>query len=198
MNFLAHAYLSGDSKKILVGNMTGDFIKGKQALNQLEPEVISGVELHRAIDEFTDEHPVVRESKLRLRAGYRHYAGVIVDVFYDHFLAANWSSYHTTPLEDFAADTYATLHDSLNTLPGEFRMMLPYMVRGNWLVSYRHIEGIHQALSGMASRTPYDSRMEHASKDLKEHYNLFLKEFQTFFPLLKNFSETWLRESRLR
>src|SRR5688572_5263038 len=102
MNFLAHAYLSPVNEKILLGNFIGDFIKGRQALNKFDPEIIRGVELHRAIDEFTDDHPTVHQSKDRLRASYRHYAGVIVDVFYDHFLATHWSLFHSDPLDRFA------------------------------------------------------------------------------------------------
>ena len=193
MNFLAHAYLSGENEKILLGNFIGDFIKGRQALSQLEVEVIRGVELHRAIDEFTDNHPVVHESKTRLRAHYRHYAGVIVDVYYDHYLAANWNKYHDKSLESFAAQTYAAMQNFENVLPLPFRNMLPYMIQGNWLVSYRDISGIHRALSGMASRTEYESHMEQASADLREHYDAFGLEFETFFPALKDFAEEWLR-----
>lgn len=193
MNFLAHAYLSGENKKILLGNFMGDFIKGRQALSELEPDMIRGVELHRAIDEFTDNHPVVHESKQRLRARYRHYAGVIVDVYYDHYLAVHWKHYHDESLESFAARTYEIVQSFPRFLPLPFKNMLPYMIRGNWLVGYRDISGIHRALSGMASRTAYDSHMEHASEDLRKHYETFQEEFQAFFPKLKAFAEEWLR-----
>lgn len=193
MNFLAHAYLSGESKKILLGNFMGDFIKGRHALSELEPEMIRGVELHRAIDEFTDNHPVVAESKQRLRSRYRHYAGVIVDVYYDHFLAVDWKEYHTESLELFAEKIYRAVQTFPQFSPLPFRNMLPYMIQGNWLVSYRDISGIHRALSGMASRTAYDSHMESASEELRSHYDKFQSEFQTFFPQLKAFAEEWLR-----
>lgn len=195
MNFLAHAHLSGDDKKILVGNFIGDFIKGRQALNQFEKQIIRGVELHRAIDEFTDNHPVVDQSKDRLRAAYRHYAGVIVDVFYDHYLATQWSQYHDQTLETFAANTYSTVESFSPVLPAAFNEMFPYMVSGNWLVSYRDITGVHRALSGMAQRSPYNSKMERASTDLRNHYDDFRLEFQKFFPQLKAFAEEWLRET---
>lgn len=195
MNFLAHAYLSGGRKKILIGNFAGDFFKGRQTLRQCDPEIARGVELHRAIDAFTDAHPVVHESKSRLRAGYRHYAGVITDVFYDHFLAKDWHLHHSQPLESFAASTYETLSEFSEALPADFNRMLPYMIRGNWLVGYRDIAGVHSALSGMASRTPYESRMEYASNDLKAHHSLFRQEFRTFFPELRHFVEQWLEDN---
>lgn len=194
MNFLAHAYLSGDNEKVLLGNFMGDFVKGKQALQGFDREIIRGVELHRAIDDFTDNHPLVDESKNRLRPTYRHYAGVIVDVFYDHFLALHWPTFHDQPLETFASNTYKSIENFTEILPAGFKRMLPYMIRGNWLVGYRQVEGIHRALSGMASRTPYVSKMERASEDLRRYYDEFNAEFQHFFPLLKVFSETWLKE----
>ena len=194
MNFLAHASLSGENKKIMLGNFIGDFIKGRQALSEFEPEIIKGVELHRAIDEFTDNHAIVHESKKRLRPVYRHYAGVIVDVFYDHFLAAQWSVFFQAPLEKFAADTYRILESFSPVLPATFKQMLPYMINGNWLVNYRKLEGVHRTLSGMASRTPYVSKMEQASEDLRKHYDEFKDEFERFFPELKKFAGEWLKE----
>ena len=193
MNFLAHAYLSGEDQKILVGNFIGDFIKGRQALNQLDAEIVRGVELHRAIDEYTDNHAVVHESKDRLRPKYRHYAGVIVDVFYDHFLAARWREFHPRPLEEFAANTYTTVERFSDILPVKFMHMFPYMRSGNWLVNYGKISGVHRALSGMASRSPYESQMEHAAKDLEIHYDEFNEEFGRFFPRLKDFCDEWVR-----
>jgi acyl carrier protein phosphodiesterase len=184
MNFLAHAHLSGDDEKILVGNFIGDFVKGRQALQTYHPRIIRGIELHRTIDEFTDKHPVVTESKKRLRAKYRHYAGVIVDVFYDHFLAANWGNFHHLSLEEFAANTYRIVQKHDEILPGGVRYMMPYMISGNWLVSYARVEGIHRALSGMARRTSHESHMERAVEDLRKDYDLFLAEFNLFFPLL--------------
>ena len=192
MNFLAHAYLSGDNKKILLGNFIADFVKGKQALNHFEEEIIKGVELHRAIDEFTDRHPVVRESKNRLRPKYRHYAGVIVDVFYDHFLATHWKDFHHQSLADFASVTYQIIQSFSSILPEQVKYLLPYMIKGNWLVGYAKVSGIHGALSGMASRTPFNSKMEQASNDLNDHYENFKEEFERFFPDLKSFSEKWL------
>lgn len=192
MNFLAHALLSGDQKKVLVGNLVGDFIKGRQALSQYDRDIIRGVELHRAIDEYTDLHPVVRQSKERLRPGYRHYAGVIVDVFYDHFLAVDWHLHHNHTLELFAANVYSTLQEATHELPDSFNRMLPYMIRGNWLLSYRSISGINRALTGMASRTPYRSGMEHASADLARDFTKYQHEFRTFFPQLKRHVIEWL------
>ena len=192
MNFLAHLYLSGNDNKIMVGNFIADFVKGRVALNQFEPAIIRGIELHRAIYEFTDSHPIVTISKNRLRPTYRHYSGVIVDVFYDHFLSRNWNTYHSDLLPDFADRAYGIIQSFDSILPQDVKFMLPYMIKGNWLVNYSKLEGIHRALSGMAKRTPYKSKMEESVKDLERNYEDFKKEFEDFFPQLHEFSKKLL------
>lgn len=188
MNFLAHAYLSGTDPDILTGNFIGDFVKGNQLLTYPK-EIQDGVLLHREIDSFTDRHPIVKSSKSRLRK-YKHYAGVIVDMYYDHFLAANWQTWHDQNLNEYSNAVYSIL-SSAEGLPQRFRHMMTYMERQNWLLSYAQIDGLHQALTGMSRRTKFPSRMEHASEDLREDYQLFKKEFDEFFPLIINFVQTF-------
>lgn len=192
MNFLAHLYLSGNHPKVMVGNFIGDFVKGRNLATRFEPLVMTGIELHRGIDHFTDTHKIVQQSKKRLAGKYRHYAGVIVDVFYDHFLSSKWSSFSNEPVETFAEKSYKTLHDHYEILPEEVRVFLPYMEKQNWLVAYGTLDGIFQALSGIGKRTPYISNMPEAVKDLSEHYELFAEDFTAFFPQLKEFANDYL------
>ena len=193
MNFLAHLYLSGDHPKIMIGNFIGDFVKGRNFDAHYEPAIAKGIELHRMIDVFTDTHDTVQQSKNRLRAKYRHYAGVIVDVFYDHFLAKNWDLYHPSALAVFAQHAYQTMDDHKPVLPEDVLRMLPYMKKDNWLVNYGSLYGIEQSLNGLARRTRYESNMEQAIVDLKESYTAFDTEFQSFFPELKSYAETFIR-----
>jgi acyl carrier protein phosphodiesterase len=196
LNFLAHLYLSGADPKVKIGNFIGDFVKGRNLSEQFEAGIVKGIALHREIDAFTDRHPVVRESKIRLRPKYRHYSPVIIDVFYDHFLAANWANYSDQLLADFARDSYNTLEKYQALLPDQVNQMLPYMIKGNWLVGYSQVEGIHRALSGMARRTPYESKMEEATADLQLYYSEFQDEFDRFFPELKEFATQWIATNR--
>jgi acyl carrier protein phosphodiesterase len=192
MNFLAHIYLSGANPKIMVGNFIGDFVKGRNVLEQFEPDIAKGIELHRSIDEFTDHHPVVQISKMRLRPKYRHYAAVIVDIFYDHLLSRYWSNYHTEPLEKFSQATYKTLQQHRNVLPIPVNNLLPYMIRDNWLLNYGTFDGIGKALTGISRRARHDSRMDESIHDLREYYEEFKSEFELFFPDLKKHSEQFL------
>lgn len=192
MNFLAHLSLSGKEPKVMVGNFIGDFVKGKNLASRYEPLVVTGIELHRAIDHFTDTHKIVQQSKKRLAGKYRHYSGVIVDVFYDHFLSSQWNEYHPEPVADFAAHAYKTLQDNDGILPDEVKGFLPYMMKQNWLVAYGTLDGIFQALSGIGRRTPYISNMEKAVTDLSEQHDKFAEDFTAFFPQLREFANNYL------
>jgi acyl carrier protein phosphodiesterase len=193
MNFLAHLYLSGTDTDLRVGNFIGDFVKGKNIRSRFEGNIAKGIELHRAIDFFTDLHPIVKQSKNRLRPKYRHYSGIIVDIFYDHFLARNWLQYSSRPLAEFAEESYRLLHEKDLILPEEVKHLLPYMVRDNWLVNYARIEGIEKALSGMARRTVYVSKMNESVEELRASYEDFQTEFQEFFPILRDWTTEWIK-----
>lgn len=195
MNFLAHAYLSGDHPKLLIGNFIGDFVKGREFEN-FEKDISRGILLHRAIDEFTDNHSIVSQSKDHLREKYRHYSGVVVDLFYDHFLAKNWATYHQKPLLQYTNDVYKLLEEHHAILPKQMRFVLGYMKRDNWLYNYSKIEGINRALSGMARRTKFDSKMEEAVIDLRANYSLFENEFKQYLPEAEQFVENWLKENQ--
>lgn len=192
MNFLAHLFLSGHDKEVMVGNFIGDFVRGRDLETRYGPGIARGIRLHREIDFFTDKHLIVKQSKDRLRPKYRHYSPVIVDVFYDHFLAKNWDAYSSEFLPDYAEHCYATVMSFESLLPEDVKYMLPYMIKGNWLVNYSRIEGIHRALSGMARRSKFDSKMDEASVDLTRDYESYEKEFTEFFPLLMNYCSDWL------
>ncbi|MDX1603315.1 MAG: acyl carrier protein phosphodiesterase [Salinimicrobium sediminis] len=187
MNFLAHIYLSGDNEELILGNFIADSIKGKKYLNY-PPGVQKGILLHRRIDHFTDTHPIVRRSSSKLHKNYSHYAGVIVDIFYDHFLASNWEEYSNVPLENFVADFYILLKKNFDLLPTPIQSFLPYMVAENWLLSYASIDGISRILYQMNIRTRNIVQMDKAVNELREHYSEFEKDFSEFFPILKNFS----------
>lgn len=188
MNFLAHIYLSGKDEEMIIGNFIADSIKGKKYLKY--PEGIQkGIILHRAIDTYTDAHPLVRKGASRLFHKYRHYSGVIVDIFYDHFLASNWEIYSDVPLEKFISNFYILLQENFDVLPPPIQRFLPYMIEDNWLLSYSTVDGISRILYQMNNRTRDVSKMDRAVVDLKEHYSVFKTEFQEFFPQLQLYSQ---------
>ncbi|WP_179346576.1 acyl carrier protein phosphodiesterase [Winogradskyella ursingii] len=187
MNFLAHIYLSSDDELLTIGNFAGDGVRGGN-FKRFPVAMQAGIQLHREIDTYTDAHPIVRRSTKRLHKNYGHYSGVIVDIFYDHFLAKNWNDYSKIPLKEYIDDFYESLIRNLHHLPERFKKMTPIMIEGNWLLSYASIDGIQQVLNGMNRRTKGKSKMNLATKELMEHYNAFEKDFTLFFEELIEFS----------
>jgi len=186
MNFLAHAYLSRNSRHLMVGNFIGDFVKGNQIL-QYDEGIVEGILMHRKIDDFTDNHVVFKRSRKRIRHKYRHYSGVVIDLFYDHILAKNWNNYAEKSLDKFASEVYTVIQDHIQIIPEKARYMFPYMMKYNWLVNYSTLEGIDQSLKGLSKRTNHRSGMEHAATDLAEKYKHFENDFKEFFPEIMDF-----------
>lgn len=181
MNHLAHLFLSFGDPKIMVGNFIADSVKGKQYLS-FAPEIQQGIILHRHIDTFTDQHPVTEQSRQRIRSRYRKYSGVIVDIYYDHFLAANWKDYSKQSLQLFTKNAYRILFAHYLVMPVRMKRILAGMAMGNWLASYAFIDNVGLALSGMATRTRFDSQMQHATEELVLYYEDLKNDFLCFFP----------------
>jgi acyl carrier protein phosphodiesterase len=186
LNYLAHIYLSGEKEDLLFGNFIADGVKGRQ-IARFPAEVVRGILLHRQIDQYTDGHPVVRESISRLRQRYRKYAGVILDIYYDHFLAANFGKYSPVPLLPFTTEAYRVIMKREELLPERVKLFLPHMITHNWLLHYAHLEGVHRSLTGLSRRTSFVSGMETAAAELEAHYSFFEAGFEAFFPDLVSF-----------
>lgn len=188
MNFLAHIYLSFGDDEITIGNFIADSIRGNK-YKHLPDRIQKGILLHREIDTYTDSHPITRVSSKRLHKNYSHYSRVIVDIFYDHFLAKNWKQYSDTPLDIFVDKFYDLLEDNITVLPDGTKRMIPYMISDNWLLNYAKMEGISRVLNGMNRRTKNKSKMNYAILDLEENYEAFEVEFTDFFNELVVFSK---------
>jgi len=186
MNFLAHLFLSGGPNELMIGNFIADFIKGKQ-IEEYSQGVKEGIYLHRQIDYFTDHHLTVKKSILRLSDRFGRYASVIVDIFYDHFLAVNWQKYHPNSLETFAEEVYQFLLEYTAQLPVKVKEIIPKMATQNWLVHYGELHGIEKSLIGIARRAKYNPQMEEAIHHLEEYYQYFDEDFMEFFPDLQDF-----------
>lgn len=181
MNFLGHVFLSGTPSKVMVGNFLGDFVRKSQTANWDE-ELVNGFKLHHEIDRFTDSHAIVKQSKNRLTPNYRHYSGVIVDIYYDHFLAKNWSEYSKTDLKSYTTEVYTYLENHQSVFPEKAVRTFTYMKSTDWLYNYQYMDGLEMALTGMSRRTSFDSKMDESIQDLKQDYHLYEQEFREFLP----------------
>ena len=187
MNFLAHLYLSDDIEEIIVGNILADMLKG-QNISKFNEKIVKGIELHRKIDKFTDQHHVVNKTKQRLRPLFKHYSPVVVDVYYDHFLAVNWKDYSEIPLKEFANNCYNVLRKHKELFPFRFKQALKYHRFRKLLTSYTEIKGIRFAFKRLENRSMYISNLHLAPKELERNYFLYYEEFREFFEDLKDFT----------
>ena len=182
MNFLGHLFLAGDEPLAVVGNFMADSVKGRD-LSRFPEEVQKGIRQHRAIDHFTDTHPLFVTGRRRVRI--HRYSGVIMDLFYDHLLASQWERWHPEPLDRFAQRMYTLLHSHHALLPERTRLMLPHMVQGDWLGSYATIGGIGRALAGLSQRVKGGEAMIGAERILAGNLRTYLREFEEFLPQIK-------------
>lgn len=188
MNFLAHTYLSGNNEEIIVGNFMGDYVKGRNYISFSE-QVKKGILIHRDIDYFTDMHEVTRQGKQRLASRYHKYAGIITDIFYDHFLASLWDSYSSIPLKDYVNRTYDLLKRNYQVLPAAIKMWFPTFLENNWMMAYARVEGIGLVLDRMSANTSLPDHTEFAIEVLRSQYGAFQDDFLVLFPAIIAFLE---------
>ena len=170
----------------MIGNFIADHIRGNN-YEGFSKEIQQGIFLHREIDTFTDAHKIVRKSKRRLHKRYRHYDGVIIDIFYDHFLAKNWANYSNIPLDIYTKSIYNLFDKIATELPVKSQQFIKYMIEYNILFNYQFEEGIEKVLNGMNNRTKGKSQMNLAIEDLKLLHKEFEEDFTIFFKDLVNF-----------
>lgn len=187
MNYLAHAYLSFGDPEILTGNLISDFVKGRKKY-EYPPKILAGINLHRAIDEFTDEHSINKAVSAIFKPSYRLYSSALLDVVYDHFLAIELSDNQPDEFERFTISVYETIERFRDMLPSTFNNIFPYMKQHNWLFNYQFAWGIEKSLAGLVHRAAYLSDSKPAFVLFKERYDEFEAAYDRFFPLLKEFS----------
>lgn len=190
MNYLAHFFLAENTPESLLGNLLGDFVKGS-AVNLYPQEIIKGIYLHRKVDSYTDSHAIVRSSKSLVCSQRRRFAGVLIDVFYDHFLAKNWREYSEVPLSDFACGVYKILQDSRDILPESLKQVVPTIIARDLLCSYREIDGIDTALNRMSLRIKRTNNLAGGVEDLTANYQQLESDFLAFFPDLISYVTTF-------
>jgi acyl carrier protein phosphodiesterase len=188
VNFLVHLFLSGNAPEILVGNLMGDFVKGRLD-GRFPPGIVQGILLHREIDSFAGQNRHFIRSKRRLDQSFGHYRGVLVDLFYDHFLAANWEDYADVPYSVFISDAWRVLCEYKEFLPDKLQRIMPYMFR-DWLPSYCDIGGIAAVLQRISLRLKRENRLGEGTEALSRNYGGLYDDFRKFIPELMVFSES--------
>lgn len=182
MNYLAHIYLAGSDDKNIIGNFLGDFVN-KSSEDNFEASIKNGIFMHRKLDSFTDSNPVFLGSRRRITSENRRFSGVLVDMFYDHFLAKNWSMYSEMPLGEFADNFYGMLERFSYCLPDKLKRRLPFMIEENWLLSYKEIDGIKIPLDRISKRFAGSKHpLSNPIDELIGNYEALENDFKNFFP----------------
>lgn len=193
MNFLAHALLAGDAPALIVGGVVGDWIKGPLP-GVLPDDLAKGVALHRAIDSFSESHPAFRRSRSRVSPGRRRYAGVLVDVFYDHLLARNWAAISDRPLDEYCEAVYRLIRGRLHELPASSHTALALMANEDWLTSYAKIEGIADVLARMSRRARQPNPLANGELEFLADVDGFTGDFYSWLDDTREFCRRWLTE----
>ncbi|KJZ44781.1 MULTISPECIES: ACP phosphodiesterase [Pseudomonas] len=189
MNYLAHLHLGGQRPGQLLGSLYGDFVKGRLQ-GQFAPEIERAIQLHRSIDVFTDRHPLVDVALSRFSLTRRRYAGIVLDVFFDHCLARDWTLYADRPLELFTSDVYRVL-SSERQLPERLAKIAPHMVANDWLGSYQEFEVLEQVLRGISRRLSRPEELAAAMQELRRLYEPLSEDFRLFYPQLQDFARNY-------
>lgn len=185
MNYLAHLHLGGPQPGELLGSLYGDFVKGSLQ-GRWPADIEAGIRLHRQIDAFTDSHPLVLQAKQRFPSERRRYAGILIDLFFDHCLAAHWHDYADEPLRDFTARVYRILREEVE-LPGKLALIVPRMAAQDWLGSYRDFAVMEQVVAGMSSRLSRPQGLAGGFAELERLYEPLQQDFRDFYPQLQAF-----------
>lgn len=184
MNYLAHLYLAGEEEELIVGNFIADSVKGSNYKNYHE-RIAQGILMHRAIDYFSDKHPIYLNSAHRVSHKHGKFSGVIIDMFYDYMLAINWKEFSDTPLKEFSQKAYTILQSHADVMPEKSKIILHYMSKHDWLFSYQNTEGIKRALRGLSERMKYYHPMHESVVLLESDADSFTEDFMEFFPMLQ-------------
>ncbi len=190
MNYLAHLYFAEDTPESCVGNLMTDFVRGPVDRQPYNGAVMRGMRSHVAVDRFTDSHDVVRESKALISPSRRRFAGIIVDICYDHFLARHWTDFSNEPLSAFIERTYGSLSDYRGDMPPVLSRVIRHMARHDWLHGYREIAGIGRALDGLSMRIRRPNTLAGSVEELEANYDEMEGHFLRFFPDLVRHMET--------
>lgn len=179
MNYLVHLYFSAPRPLAWAGSLMGDFFKGSR-FGELPDDLVAHLKLHRRLDTFTLDSPPFQASRRRLCPSFGHGRGILVDVFYDHFLACQWQHYSFQPLPEFAHEVYCGLRDCYSYLPEKLQEQLPRMIAGDWLTSYRHETVVERVLLRLEQRLKHKIPLAKGYGQLHRHRAELEKDFAAF------------------
>ena len=175
----------------MVGNFLGDLINNKE-YQRLPKDLQKGVELHRKIDSYTDNHQIVERAVRLLHPYHRKYAPVVVDIYYDYLLFHNWKKHSNEEIQDFSNWAYEIILEHIDFVPKRNREKVKAMVQHNWLLGYGELEQLHQTFLRVKKRARFPSQFEFATEHLKDNFDILNKDFNLFLPELIQMTEDFI------
>jgi len=183
MNYLTHLFLAEDTEESVIGNLLGDFVKGR--LNDsYSPEIIKGIRTHRRVDYFTDTHEIVKKTKKLISDERSKYSGVLVDIFFDYFLTLNWDKFSDTDFDTFIEKSYKILLKYQDIYPKKGKILIPRIVQKDWLRKYGDYEGLSLVFDRLSERVKRDNPLRGSESELRGNYSEMEESFNLFFPEL--------------
>ena len=192
MNYLTHLFLAEDTEESIIGNLLGDFVKGRLGDNY-PPGILKGIRTHRKIDFYTDTHPVVKETRKIISDERKRYSGVLIDIFFDHYLSVYWSSYSDTDFEQFIDKAYEIILKYSDIYPENGKILIPRIVEKDWLRQYKSFEGLRLVFERMSLRVKRQNPLAGSEAELRSNYSEIENNFNMFFPELIKYAKE-LRE----
>ncbi len=185
MNYFAHLVLSQPTVESTVGNLLGDFARGVD-YRRLSSEVAAGLDNHRAVDRFTDAHGAIQSLKSLFSQHRRRFAGIALDVYFDHLLMKHWQHFDSRPLQSVIDEFYQHMREGRDLMPNpQMQNTTQRMIDYDWFGSYRDIDSIAHALDRIASRIRYENQFNNALEDIIANEEEIENAFIQFFPEIK-------------
>lgn len=191
MNYLAHLYLAGGNEALMLGGLLGDFVRGRRVLRTFPPEIASGIGLHRKIDSFTDRSREVRELKRRFPKPFRRFAGIVIDLGFDHELARRWDDFSEVSLEDFDREVRHILARHRDLVPDGLERFMRYADRRGLFAAYRNEEEMLHSLRGIGTRLTRPNPLHRTAEVWPALRGDWREAFELFFPRLQKSVAGW-------
>ena len=193
MNLVAHQYLSFNNPSLQIGNLLGEIVKGNKYLDYPD-DIQKGILLHRAIDTFTDNHPIVKKSSSYFHQSQKKYSPIIIDLIYDYFLIKNWRKFHPISYQQFKENCYELFHYNYYNFPDALKHIMDHLLRYDWFENYSTIDGVQKTLNGISKRTKFENNLTSATKTIQENIKYLEEDFLIFFPELITYSKNYIQE----
>lgn len=197
MNLVAHQYLSFNNPSLQIGNLLGEVVKGNRYLDY-PLSIQNGILLHRAIDSFTDNHPIVKKSCSYFHESQSKYSPIIIDLIYDYFLIKHWRKFHPISFQQFKENCYDLFHYNYDNFPDTLKEIIDHLLRYDWFENYSTIEGIQKTLNGISKRTKFENNLTSATKTIQNHLQNLEEDFLTFFPELVEFCKNYIQKTQCK